>query len=492
MYDIILTPVIVGLIIMGQVGLFLSTRKKIKTFHAIFPPDDKRFELEMADGDKIRIVNHHPANAVLTDIMDSINKYLEKNKGAVSDFYLMKDIVDRNCDRIEEDIHTQIPMPLYLGLAGTMFGILIGIGFLVWTGSLDELLNPSSAATDANGITGLFEGVALAMITSIAGIFLTAGGSYFAKEVKRHVEKRKNAFLSWMQAELLPKLSSDATAALEKMARNLTGFNHTFSENTRELKTTLQAVNESCQNQAELMQSINKLKIKSIATANIEVYEKLKNCTDEIGLFSAYLQSANRYIAEINALHQKLDDYERRTQIIESAGRFFDKNEKWLSENLDGMNLETRNALQRFNEMMTDSLKKIQESLDGQFLSFTDSVHAQQRLLEQFFKSQDEIARGKAREISVLADEIKNLADVKISMEKLVYATHLQYQKTGNLTNAIQRLAEIKTGKQTAPQISYRLKCVVVTACILLSATCLSILIPMMGKWALNLINRFL
>ena len=60
-----------------------------------------------------------------------MNNYLDNNKSAVSDFHLMKDIVDRNCDAKEEEIQTQIPVPLYLGLIGTMSGILIGVGFLV-------------------------------------------------------------------------------------------------------------------------------------------------------------------------------------------------------------------------------------------------------------------------------------------------------------------------------------------------------------------------
>jgi hypothetical protein len=61
----------------------------------------------------------------------------------------------------------------------------------------------------------------------------------------------------------------------------LTSFNKTFSENTCESRETLQGVNDSYSSQFELIQEINKLKIRSITTANIEVYEKLKSCTDD-------------------------------------------------------------------------------------------------------------------------------------------------------------------------------------------------------------------
>lgn len=117
------------------------------------------------------------------------------------------------------------------------------------------------------------------------------------------------------------------------MTRNLSSFNNTFAENTKELRATLSQVNDSYQKQAEMMRAINRLKIGEIASANIEVYDKLRNSTNEIGIFAQYLSNANEFLSNIQTLNRKLDDYERRTQIIESAGKFFAKNEKWLAEN---------------------------------------------------------------------------------------------------------------------------------------------------------------
>ena len=487
---IIITITIVA-ILLCQFNVFFSTKSKINVFRKIFPQNDNQFELGLDETSGTEItINQSSKNAVLEDVLNSINNYLRKNKGAVGDFHLMKDIVDRNCDSIEEEINTQIPMPLYLGLVGTMLGILIGIGFLVVTGSLNELLNPSSTSTGGKGIIELFGGVALAMIASIVGILLTTIGSHFAKEAKKDAERGKNIFLSWIQAELLPELSNGTTAVLEKMARNLTGFNKMFSENTLELRETLQEVNVSYRSQTELVQSINQLKIRSIATANIEVYEKLKNCTDEIGVFSQYIEKANEYVGEINSLNKKLDDYEKRTQIIENAGRFFERNEHWLAENLDSANLETKNALQRFNEMMVATLKKTQESFDSQLLSFNQSFSSQQEALDIAVKVQEEIAKSKFQEIGILVEELKNLSAVKVSMSNLENATRVQNQKMESLTNAIQKLAETKVvGGGITPQIPRWLKTMVILGGGLLSITCLSILIPLLIKWVSNLVN---
>ena len=90
-------------------------------------------------------------------IIDSINKYLEKNKDAVTDFNLIRDIIDRNTDSIEEEIQTQIPIPLYYGLMGTMLGILIGVIALVFSGSLGNLLSTFTPPADVTEGSAAYE-----------------------------------------------------------------------------------------------------------------------------------------------------------------------------------------------------------------------------------------------------------------------------------------------------------------------------------------------
>ena len=133
-----------------------------------------------------------------------------------------------------------------------MLGILIGIGFLVFSGGLKDLLNSgngpgsisgglkdllnSGNGTGSKGIETLLGSVALAMISSITGISLTTLGSHKTKNVKSDVEKNKNTFLSWIQAELLPKISSDISSALVRMTKNLSNFNNIFAQNTQEFR----------------------------------------------------------------------------------------------------------------------------------------------------------------------------------------------------------------------------------------------------------------
>jgi hypothetical protein len=478
MHYLIIVIIIAGIVI-WQTWSFISNRKKLITFGNIFPDNQNKFELIQDEKTNYVLgIKAQHKNYILDVIITSLNKYLINNKGAVSDFHLMKDIVDRNCDAKEEEIHTQIPVPLYLGLVGTMAGILVGVGFLVFSGGLENLIsNPASGASEeikkelakegVDGVKALMGGVALAMISSILGILYTTFGSYISRNAKANVEKNKNTFLSWMQAELLPNISNNTSGALVKMTKNLSNFNSAFAENTKDLRGTLSKVNESYKIQADLIQAINKIKIGDIASANIEVYDKLKNSTNEIGVFAEYLQKTNEYLRAIQALNQKLDDYERRTQIIENAGNFFAKNEKWLAENFDIANLEVKGAIERFKNNTGESLTKLQESLNGQILNFdslmrqqqeklketliitteivTESFTNTQQAFEKAISDQQTAFKDKLQETSMLVAELKNLSSIKQGIVNFEKAIERQNGKIDNLAKSIIELAQIKT-----------------------------------------------
>lgn len=76
---------------------------------------------------KIKLISvGNEENPILKNIVNTVNDYLLKNQGAANDFATIKDIVDRNCDAIDDEISQRLPVPLYLGLMGTVLGIIIG------------------------------------------------------------------------------------------------------------------------------------------------------------------------------------------------------------------------------------------------------------------------------------------------------------------------------------------------------------------------------
>lgn len=369
-------------------------------------------------------------NPTFEEIKKAINNYLSNNKGSVSDFHLMKDIVDRNCDAKEEEINAQIPVPLYLGLMGTMVGILIGIGYLWISGDLSSLLNAGNSNSGADGVEALLGGVALAMISSILGILLTTRGSMKAKDAKAEEEKNKHVFLSWIQANLLPNLSNDTAQTLERMSNNLVAFNNTFSNNTAELGKALSQVNEATRLQRQLMQAVEKLADKNISKQNLEVYNALKNCSDEIGTLAKYLNCSNEYLAAVRELNSRLDKDEKRSQAIERMAAFFEN---------EATQIEQRKAL------VSKTVGEIDSQLEEQLRKLSE--HASENVNNFYLvlgKQQDALQK-KLDETQIIVSELKNLSSIKDSITKFEKATSEQNKKIDKLTESIKTLAEART-----------------------------------------------
>jgi hypothetical protein len=388
-------------------------------------------------------------NLIFTTIQKSIKEYVDANQNGNCDFHLIKDIVDRNCDAKEDEIQTQIPIPLYLGLVGTMFGILFGVGYLWISGGLSKLLGDSTIGDGAKGVEALLGGVALAMIASVCGIILSTLGSFSFKKAKSTLEANKHSFLSQIQID--PNIPSGLSSSLIKMTNNLVSFNHSFAENTRELKVTLSTVKDTNNNFAQILTEIDKMKIADIASANIEVYDKLKNCTDEIGKLGEYLHGINQY--QTNT-----------TEVITELRKFLSNG----NVQIDSINGKVREALEAFGTDTGKYLADLRVKLDSQIGEVNTAVQTQQAdIITVFEQQKDELAlqfatfgsemekvakeqqvvfKQKMQETSVLVDELKNLTAVKNSMAELVGQTYSQSQQILKLTKAIEKLAETKAG----------------------------------------------
>lgn len=483
-----------------QLSIFISTISKLRVFSRVFSNNDSNYSvIKKEDSEEITGIASKHQNKILFSIIQSINNYLVNNSQSTADFHLIKDMVERDCESAEDEINSQVPMPLYCGLMGTMFGILIGVGYLVGTGALGQLIGSATGggAAGIDGIQALLGGVALAMITSIIGIFFTTIGSYVAKDVKRQVETNKNTFLSWMQAKLLPELSTDTASALRKLTRNLKTFNETFSQNTNALKDTLSIVNETTQGQAELLETVRRLNITRIATANIEVYDKLKDATDEIGRFGEYINNINAYVASVQALSSKLDDANERTRMIEEMAAFF----KQERGNLDTMKALIAKTIGEADEKLIQVAADFKMSATNQFSAlkahtatqqekFKTAVDEQNGTMLKAIEDQKTVVetalQKRIEDLNKLSSELEELKPVKESMSKLESAAQEQNKKLDRLIQAIYKLAEAKTNgvMTTSPVVGHvaenRPKWPMIVACSAVVVCCIVVIIKVL------------
>lgn len=430
-YILILT--VFAIIVIIQIRNFLSTKEKLADFENVFAEDKKSYSLQTK-----KLIETSHKNSILSTIFNSINNYLSNNKG--KDFHLMKDIVDRNCDAAEEEIHTQIPVPLYLGLVGTMAGILIGVGCLVVSGSLEALLGEGTANNSAEGVKTLLEGVAIAMISSILGIILTTCGSNKAKTAKAEVERNKNTFLSWLQSELLPTMDDSITHTLETMAANLTEFNKTFTDNTTNLGTALAKVNESYRLQTDLIAAVNKIQEGRTAATNLQLLAKLIESSEQIGQLAEYLQNTNDYLANVKALNDKLDASEQRTKAIEEMATFFKSEISQVEQRKEAIS----KAVGTVDSILEERLRKLADHAGENVENFYKALDKQQDALQK-----------RLDETQVIVSELKNLSAIKESISKFEKAASEQNRKIDKLAETIKELAQVKAGRPTTNSIAF-------------------------------------
>ena len=414
-------PIIIVVILVIQIYFFVMNVHRMKEYKEIFE-NSKSWDIEHSPETGFVSGISGRGNHVFTSTKDSINKYLSSNSGSVIDFHLLKDAVDRHCDAVENDINTLTPVPLYCGLAGTMAGVIIGLGSLLATGSITALL--SSGAGDfgaaAVGVNDLLMGVAWAMLASICGIFFTTVSSVLFKRYKLQGESGKNTFLAWLQAKLLPELPSDTSDALSKLVKNLNKFNNTFAENTSKLGGALQNVNESYRIQADIIQSVHDMDVMKMAKANVNVLKELKDCTDKLELFNQYLNDIEGYTDAIHKFTSQFEAESNRLHVLEEIQQFFMRHKEEIAKDSADADIVLREALRSMKESTNSNVSELNTVIVQQTENFKEILRDER---DSFEKINEEIKAKFSAQLSqmpLLEQKLAEISEIPRKIDSMI------------------------------------------------------------------------
>lgn len=321
-------------------------------------------------------VNDTPA--IFSEIQFSINKYLLRNKHAPADFNLIKDIVERNTDSLEEDINLTISTPLYLGLMGTMLGIVIGLysmsttinagtGLIVdnVSNSMSSTINAGTAIVDDN-ISILLGSVKVAMIASFFGLLLTIYNSAIIfKGTKYELETKKNKFYTFIQVELLPSLNQGIGSTFEALQRNLSKFNEKFDSNLDRLSSVFDKNYESILLQKELLKQLDRSKVSEITKYNVQVLKELTRALVEFDKFNLMFENLNSYLGNSYLLTDKTNELLERTGNFEVIAKAISSN---ISQSNDLINFLTNHF-----ETLDNHKQKVNEAVAGVSFGIKDT-----------------------------------------------------------------------------------------------------------------------
>ena len=376
--------IIVAFIVLCQIVSFFRNITIINKLRALFPSIEK---LSLNDDN---IIICEKPNAEFQETLDNINEYLRLNKTKSADYQIIKEIVERDSEKTEDDVNTMLTSPLYLGLMATIVGAAIGVIFFAWT-DLEALL--TGVQIHAQGIKTLLTDIGIAMTASFLGVFFTAITTAKYKDARGDMLKRKNQFLSWIQTRVMPNMSDSLTGALTKMAQDLNHFNSTFAENTKELKETLSRVTDNYDSQIQLLDAIDRIKIEKIAKANVTVYDKLQGCTEEIEKLFEHLGKSEEYIAQVIKLNSSLGDIEARTKLSEELGNYFKQEIEFVQDRQGIM----RQQMSGLDSVVQESLENLGASLGASISGLIEIFQKQNQQVQALIEEQ-QIGLSKALE----------------------------------------------------------------------------------------------
>ncbi len=336
-------------------------------------------EILMFDGDdgiiNITYLNYQQKSRLLTTIVKYINVYLIKNKGAAIDFHLIKDIVDKHTETSQNEIENRIPAPLYLGLAATMLGIIIGLFSVNFDEGNDAL----------NAIQPLINGVKWAMSASVIGLIITTIFSIkIYKDAQIEVDEEKSEFLSKLQSELMPKMATGKMPEVSILSNKLDVFARNTSSSISQLDTIVRNTSNTVEREQQLIKDIRRLDVTKITTANIEVFSQLDIMMDSFNNFANYYNQLNNSMNGTTELVNKLEQFIGTTENINavlegiksnveesnSATSFFNNHIKSFSRYSDAVNEAVVNS----DSKMTKFINELGRLTEEQFNSFNEAI----------------------------------------------------------------------------------------------------------------------
>ena len=412
MFTLILTIVVVACVIGLQIYFFTQTRNNIKRLRNFFPnvniltlksvllPSNvlrsaERLDSFVADLDvsdqedvddddedlqMVSLISETEDydNEEFAEVVVKTNKYLCKNQGTSADYELLKNICEHDIEILDDQIHNTLNAPLYLGLAGTFVGVIVGL----WGVDLNQFL---TGAVKDSGLQHLLWGVIAAMFASLGGLTMTVFNTvYDYKESVKKNEIDKDKYFDFLRRELMPVLSNSMASSLSSLKSVLGHFVDKFGKNLDSYADSAELLNENLEKQQKVLQEINKLSLTKTASKIAETFVNLKDSADKLEIFKTYQEQLNGTIQQVEgaAQHigeviQKFDEFnsnlsivlQNQTVTLDLQQQFKDSIETHFPSGSEGREMWRK----EFDILVEDS-KRVTSTLNDQLVATTQYI----------------------------------------------------------------------------------------------------------------------
>jgi hypothetical protein len=406
------------------------------------------------------------------EIVKDTNEYLANNKGAAADFNILKDVSERRAESLDERVQAQIATPLYAGLLGTFAGAMLGL-YSLGSGSgatTAPVAGESSTFLGEEQILSFLGGVGIAMVGSFAGLLLTLWGNNLLKDARMQRNDLKNAYYTFLQKRLLPKLNTDMESSLSSLHGVLSSFksdffgkiqNDFFGQITKAIGDFKPLIGQLTQNitlQKEFLDRLDKIGYDKLASATIQVFNRVDESASHFDKFLGYQQILNQTLQRgtdasklLTTLLDRLTSLEefavqfpeemhKREQAIAAHIKFFGDHTNALDRMKAGLEQEMNkgaNALVEIIQFRTAEMEEERQAAGQRLKDYFASLNNDNIYDRVVRHLDDHLKKSEAK----AAAQTTRLTDTLQRLETRLTADENQYAR---LAAGLERLAQVQ------------------------------------------------
>lgn len=374
----------------------LNNKNKLGYFLDNIPSPHIMSEEDLEDYTDLTLLElpNKSVNKNFSQIVTRTNEYLCKNAGVSADFSILKEICEHQVEILENEIHSRLNAPLYLGLAGTFIGIITGLFGVDIAGILSNNAGMIS-------LQHLINGVVAAMMASLLGLSFTIyNTSYFGKILK-DTDYKKEEYYNFLRRELMPVLSNSMASSLNSLKGVLGHFVDKFGKNLDAYADSADLLNDNLEKQHLVLQEINKMSLTKTATKIAESFVTLKDASESFNVFHSYQTQLNKTIdvvngvvVNINDILSKFDNFGNALSIVVNNQNKATDLQQSFQEAIEThfpTGSEGREVWRKEFDYLVSDAKSVTENLSEQLTATTQYINNFVSDNQKFFESFDQL-----------------------------------------------------------------------------------------------------
>lgn len=315
--EIILILVVVGL----QLVLYVKNKQKAADLAGLFP---RRWQLQLRTESREEGSTYEAyklevegASEAFREMLDHTNIYLKNSRGA-GKYSMLKELAERPFELQEAKAAAMLSTPLYIGFMSTFLGIALG------------LLSMVAAGVNEASIQAFLTGVLVAMLSSFGGLLFTILSKVNYQEARQQAVERRQTYLSFVQANLLPRLEQEAAGSLTNLRMVLKQFNQDFFRKVTDFKEVFGNLSQYITVQEKFLAALEGSGYSQLAEANLRFVEQIRENAQLLESFGGYQRKFNESLQMGAGAARDIRQVVERLSQIDDVQGYIRQNEEML------------------------------------------------------------------------------------------------------------------------------------------------------------------